>query len=100
LGHAPFPANITVAAIVCTDSLTQESFFPPNRGFRGDYSTYNFAAKGLLFFLTVGKLIPPQIRRLCTMTGPERFISSRDCQQKVLKGFVRLEDQQKKPRMW
>jgi hypothetical protein len=99
LGQARSPANVTVAVIVCTDSLTQESFFAPNRGFRGDYSTYNFAAKGLLFFLTLGKLIPPQIRRLCTMTGAERFISSRDCQQKVAQGFLRLEQQQRK-RNW
>lgn len=100
LGQTPFTVNVTVGVIVCTDSLTQESFFPPNRGFKGDYSTYNFAAKGLLLFMTLGKLIPAPIRRLCTMTGPERLISSRDCQQKVLKGFVRLEDQQKRTKMW
>lgn len=96
LGQALFPSNATVSVIVRTDSLTQESFFPPNQGFRGDYRTCSFAAKGFLLFLSLGKLIPAQIQRLCTMTAPERLISTRDCQQKVGQAFVRLEQQQKR----
>jgi hypothetical protein len=96
LGQTPFPSDVTLTVFVCTDTLTQESFFAPNLGYRGEYRTYNFAAKGLLFFMSLGKLIPAGIRRLCTMTGPGRPISTRDCQQKIAQGFLRLEEQQKK----
>lgn len=100
LRQSPSHSDVTLTVFACTDLLTQESFFPPNLGYRGEYRTYNFAAKGLLFFMSVGKLVPARIRNLCTMTGPGHPISTRDCQQKIAQGFLRLEEQQKDRNTW
>lgn len=95
VGQAGFPSNVVVYVMACTDGTSQECFFAPSLGFKGNYHTYTFQAKGLLFFMTVGKLIPPELINFCTVSGPERWIYVRDCQQKVSQAFYRLMRNQK-----
>jgi hypothetical protein len=90
LGQAGFPANVVLHVVVCTDALSQGLFYPPSRGRKKDDTTYTFQARGLNFLMTVGKQIPPSMRQSCCVTGPDQWITSRSCEDKVMRAEARL----------
>jgi hypothetical protein len=90
LGLDKFPANVAMLIIVCTDTISHESFYTPSLGRRGDDRTYSFMAKGVNFLMVVGKQAPQELRNLCAVTGQRKLILSRDCEAKVLSAFHRL----------
>jgi len=92
LGGAPFPANIAVQLIVCTDNASQATFFPPAPSLRTreSFRAYSFQARGIVFILNVGKLLPNPLRDLCFMTGPQKWIVACDWEPKTIEAFREL----------
>jgi hypothetical protein len=84
LGETAFPENVVLHVIVCTDSMTQDIFYMPGLVRKQEERTYSFQARGLNFFMTVGKRIPEQLRELCCISGPRRFILTRSCEGKSI----------------
>jgi len=89
--ESPFPANVIVIIMACTDHVSQCIFYPPSLGFKKSYTTYTFQGSGLNFFMTVGKQIPVGIREFCSVTGPGRRIYARSCEMKSREAIQRLE---------
>ncbi len=90
LGQNGFPANVAMLIIVCTDTISRESFYTPSLGRTGNDRTYSFIAKGLNFLMVVGKQVPQELRNLCAVTGARKLILARDCEAKTLSAFHRL----------
>jgi len=90
LGQTAFPANVALLLIVCADAFSQDMFYPPSLGRRREERTYTFQARGLNFFMIVGKQIPDTMRQLCCATSPQQWVFSRSCEEKVMKAAQRL----------
>ncbi|HWY53931.1 MAG TPA: hypothetical protein VNZ03_05680 [Terriglobales bacterium] len=84
------PTNVVSQLVVCTDKLSQDLFYPPSRGRKKEDTTYTFQACGLNFFMTVGNRIPGTIRQMCLLTGTNKWIVSRSCEEKVKQAADRL----------
>jgi hypothetical protein len=83
--------DIVSQLVVCTDKLSQDLFYPPSKGRKREDTTYTFQARGLNFFMTVGNRTPKTIRQMCLLTGPNKWIVSRSCEEKVKQANERLE---------
>ena len=90
LGQTAFPANVVVFFIICTDTTSKDSFHVPSPGGKQYGTTYTFQARGINFFMTVGKQMLGSLRSLCSVTGADRWILSRSCEEKLLEAFKRL----------
>lgn len=91
LGETGFPANVVLFFIVCTDAASQDSFHVPSRGRKDQDTTYTFQARGINFFMTVGKRIPETMRRNCSVTSEHKWIFSRSCEEKLVEAAKRLQ---------
>lgn len=90
LGVSGFPANVVLMFIVCTDVASQDSFHVPSRGLKKEDTTYTFQARGVNFFMTVGKQIPEAMRKNCGVTSQDKWIVSRSCEDKLVQATQRL----------
>jgi hypothetical protein len=90
LGQTAFPANVVVFFIICTDATSQDSFHVPSPGGKQYGATYTFQTRGINFFMTVGKQMLGSLRSLCSVTGADKWILSRSCEEKLLEVFKRL----------
>jgi hypothetical protein len=79
LGNAPFPRRAALAVFVCTDRLSQETFFMPSTRRTSDLLVHGFVCRGILFSLVVGKSIPVQFRNLSMVGTKEQWILVADC---------------------
>ena len=79
LGNAPFPQNATLTTVVCTDPFSQIRFFMPGENVKSKQHVHIVMARGLTFFLGVGRDIPAFLSRYCIVHSPERWIVTRDC---------------------
>jgi hypothetical protein len=95
LGQIAFPADVVVFFIVCTDATSQDSFHVPSPGGKQYGTTYTFQARGINFFMTVGKQMLGSLRTLCSVTGSDKWILSRSCEEKMLGAFNRLTAQKR-----
>jgi hypothetical protein len=78
-GEACFPEKIALMFVVCTDNLSQNAFYAPNKG-NADQETFTFQIRGLNFFLMVDQ---PQMAAVCGITGADKWILARSCEDKV-----------------
>ena len=92
LGQTGFPPNVVLFFIVCTDLASQDSFHVPSRGRKAQDTTYTFQTRGINFFMTVGKQIPETIRKNCGVTSINKWIFSRNCEEKLVRAAKRLQD--------
>jgi len=90
LGQTGFPADVVLFFIVCTDAASQDSFHVPSRSGKQHGTTYTFQARGINFFMTVGKQMLDTLRSLCSITGGDKWIVSRSCEEKMLEALSRL----------
>jgi hypothetical protein len=90
LGQSGFPRNVVLLLVACTDVLSQDLFYSPSRGRKSEDTTYTLQARGLNFFMLVGKQIPQSMRQLCSVTGPDKWICSRSCEEKTRQADERL----------
>jgi hypothetical protein len=96
LGQAGFPKDAALMFIVCTDNLSQNTFYVPNKG-HADQETYTFQTRGLNVFLMLGQQLSDPMRTLCSVTGADRWILTRSCHDKVWEGITRLTAGRKLP---
>jgi hypothetical protein len=90
-GETSLPVNVVSQLVVCTDKLSQDLFYPPSKGRKKEDTTYTFQARGLNFFMTVGNRIPGTMRQMCLLTGANKWIVARNCEEKVKQAAERLE---------
>jgi hypothetical protein len=92
LGENEFPARMMLYFVVCSDPYSQNRFYVPSKSSHpGNTTTHAFQARGLNFFLMTGDDISGTMGTLCLMTGKDRWIMVRNCQDMVAKAQGRLE---------
>jgi hypothetical protein len=92
LSLAPFPAKMMLYFIVCNDPYSQNRFYTASKSSHpGNTTTHAFLARGLNFFLMTGEDITEMMGTLCFMTGKDRWIMVRSCQEKVAEAEMKLE---------
>jgi hypothetical protein len=89
LGESAFPKDVVVMFVACTDALSQNIFYEPSKG-NEKQETYTFLARGLNCFMILGQQVSDPIRTLCAVTGADKWIISRSCEDKVLDAASRL----------
>jgi len=75
MNQREFPAEavITTEVLAFHEASLNAALFP-HGGRQAEYHLYSFAIPGVRFDLFVGKLIPPEARRMCTLRSPEKLI--------------------------
>ena len=92
LGQAGFPPKMMLYFVVCKDPFSQNRFYTPSRSSHpGNTATHAFQARGLNFLLMTGDDITETMGTLCLMTGKDKWIMLRDCQEMVAGTEARLE---------
>jgi hypothetical protein len=71
-----FPANVVVLVSVWPTKDVLPAAYTPRRGRAPDCHCFNFVIPGLEFKLLTGKLIPADLRSMCSHTSAEKFIFS------------------------
>ena len=79
LGKAPFPDNAFLTTIACTDPFSQIRFFMPGENMKNKDRVHIVMARGITFFLGVGRQLPERITRYCLVHSRDRWIVTRDC---------------------
>lgn len=101
LNEGPIPSAMTLFFVVCTDRLSQGSFYMPTLSHKKDFSwTYGFAACGYFFCLNVGKRLGRESRQICFVNSPEQWIWVRDGEAKTIEGYTSLIMRQPLNRGW
>jgi hypothetical protein len=92
LGEAGVPSTVALILVVCSDSLTQRSFYMPTLSQKdGNFCwTYGFTACGLFINLHVSKRLPKNWVDSCLLRSEEGWIWLRDCESKTLEGIAGL----------
>lgn len=92
LGQTDFPANMLLYFVVCNDAFSQNRFYTPSKSSHaGNTTTHAFQARGLNFFLMTGDDISETMGTLCFMTGDDRWIMVRSCEEMIATAQARLE---------
>jgi len=79
LGIAPFPDRAYLTTIVCKDKESHTNFFMPGSNIKNRDKVHIVMARGLTFFLGVGRELPERIMKYCLVHSPERWIMVRSC---------------------
>jgi hypothetical protein len=90
LGETAFPLDVVVIVTVCTDSISQESFFVPCPVPENPFTAYAFLARGISFRVLIGRNLPSGIRELCCVTGSKTLIFAASCANKSIHSFAHL----------
>lgn len=94
IGLAPFPKEMMLYFVVCNDPFSQNRFYTPSKSSHpGNTTTHAFQARGLNFLLMTGNDITETMGTLCLMSGLDRWIMVRSCQDMVAGAQARLEMQ-------
>jgi hypothetical protein len=92
LGEASFPTQALLYFVVCSDAFSQNRFYTASKSSHsGNTTTHAFQARGLNFLLMTGEHPSETLATLCFMTGHDRWIMVRDCQDMVAGAQNRLE---------
>lgn len=91
LGETQFPEHLSLFVIVATDVLTQDTFVMPGTTGRLDGGGWghSMGARGIIFWLTLGKDRPKHARETCCITSTEKWIWTRDYREKTLEAIER-----------
>jgi len=100
-GRGSFPSDTVIVMTVCDDQFSRDWLARPNKiknlsGFMG----FGFLARGVHFHVLLGKGIPLQIRRLCCVSSPDRFIFRRSCADKSVPAYMELSGTARKVGKW
>jgi hypothetical protein len=91
LGEAPFPEDMMLMLVVCTDTLSQNTWFFPSKNARKTaHTAHSFQVRGLNFLLNAGKQMPDGMKSLCFVSGIDRWILKRSCEEKVIEAASNL----------
>lgn len=90
LGETRFPSNTFVVAIACTDFASRCSFYVPGRVRVTSHAVYFLLTRGVYFRVHMGGNVPREIRELCCVTSAEKFVFTRNCENKTVDAFGHL----------
>ena len=88
IGDAPFPSDIFVIVVVCTDVLSREHWTAPVP--EANCRVYSFLTMGLLFRVLVGNDTPERFRSCCCRASKGRLVFSTDCREEMSEILGRL----------
>jgi hypothetical protein len=89
-GEAEFPANgVLWVAVVRSEHTSPVISFPTGER-DGNYHRHTFDVLGLSYILYVGSCVPKEIRRLCAVRSPERYMFFTDIDPVIDRNFRRL----------
>ncbi len=71
-----FPADTVILVTVWPTKDVLPAAYTPRRGRAPGYHCFNFVIPGLEFKLLTGRLIPAELRAVCSYGSPERIIFS------------------------
>lgn len=89
-GDAHLPDNMAIVATACIDSASQGCFYLPSRVQQVSITCFGMLTLGIYFRVFVGPDIPTNIRELCCVRSPQRFIFQRDCSRKTFEVFAQI----------
>lgn len=89
-GDAPLPNDVVIVVTSCTDSASGGSFYVPSRVPQVPITCFGMLTLGVYFRVFVGPNIPTNIRDLCCVRSPQRFIFQRDCSEKTFEAFAQI----------
>jgi hypothetical protein len=79
LGETSLPRNGSLLVAVCTDEVSQKTFFTPQENEKVRDHSVGFAARGLFFMFRITKTPAPWEARLSMINNPYEWISVWDC---------------------
>jgi hypothetical protein len=79
MDQTPIPKNSTLLVAVCTDELSQKSFFVPEENEKVKDQSFGFMARGLFFLFRITKTPAPYQARLSMVNTPHEPISVWNC---------------------
>ena len=85
LGEIPFPSDMAVIVMVCSDLASRQRFFVPEDFMEAGCINLRFLARGVFFRVMFGN-IPPDFRLVCCTAGL-RSIFYADCERRTMEGF-------------
>jgi hypothetical protein len=83
LGEIPFPADMAVIVIVCSDLVSRTRFFTPGSFIEANCINFRFLARGVTFRVMMGYQMLPYLKEQCCTT-PLKPIWYADCEKRTL----------------
>jgi len=79
LGETPIPKNAALLVAVCTDAVSQKTFFMPSENTKVRDRSFGVMVRGLFLLFRITKTPPGWHVRLSMINGPHEWISVWDC---------------------
>jgi hypothetical protein len=92
LGEIPFPSDMAVIVIVCSDLESRKWVFHPAGFVEGGCLNFRFLARGLFFRVMFGYRMSSFLREQ-SCTSPRKWIMYADCEKRTLEAVSRGEQQ-------
>jgi hypothetical protein len=87
---SPFPDNVAVRLIVCTDEFSRNTVTTPTHVPGNAYDEYYLLTQGLRFDVMIGRNLPPRVRELCCASSYNKWIFVKDCANETTRLFESL----------
>jgi hypothetical protein len=81
LGDTPFPANMSVIVIVCSDEASRRMWTIPSQSVQAGFLNFAFEVRGIRFQVMTGHL--PLLVQQANCMGPQRPVFLADCEKKA-----------------
>jgi hypothetical protein len=85
LGEMPFPGNMAVIVIVCSDAASRRLWTIPTQFVEAGCLNFAFDVRGIRFRVMMGHL--PPFAQVANCRGPQRPIFLADCEMKTQQGW-------------
>ena len=90
LGKSEMPGDVAILLTVCIDPASIGSFYPPSRIPNIPNRAFGLLTLGINFMVHIGREMDDHARRVCCVRSPERVISLRNCEDKMMATFADL----------
>jgi hypothetical protein len=90
LGKAEMPGDVAILLTVCIDPASIGSFYTPSRIPNIPNRAFGLLTLGVNFTVHIGREMDDNARRVCCVRSPERVISLRNCEDKIMGTFADL----------
>jgi hypothetical protein len=79
LGKGPYPPDLVLLVIACTDWQSQGNFYSPATVVGNQIPSLGLLTRGIHFRLFLTNNLPAYIKKLCFATSPRHFIAMGSC---------------------
>jgi hypothetical protein len=90
LGKSGMPQDVAILLTVCIDPASMGSFYTPSRIPNIPNRAFGLLTLGVNFTVNIGREIDDNARRVCCVKSPERVISLRNCEDKLIGPYADL----------